>query len=392
MRLKLLVLLTLFFNLKSFAQQLQLSPSAEVSILTLGSGESLNDAFGHNAFRINDRTLGADIVFGYGEYDFEAPNFYLKFAQGKLNYLISKNGYNEFKNHYIRNNRTITEQVLNFSPEEKQKLLDYLVNNYKPENRRYLYDFFYDNCATRIRDVTATVSNNKIAFNLPKDFKPKTFRQLIHEHVGLNTWGSFGIDIALGSVIDIEASASQHMFLPKYITVFMGNAKVNGTDNIVKESSVIFEKKENKSSLNFILSPLVIVGLISIFILFITYKDYKKNVRSKWLDITLFLITGLTGILLLLLWFATDHTATGYNYNLLWAFPLNIFIISQLFKNTVKIWFKGYLKLLVIMLCLMTLHWFIGVQVFSIVLIPLIIAIAIRYSYIIKFFNKNNLT
>ncbi len=36
----------------------------------------------------------------------------------------------------------------------------------------------------------------------PGNLEPKTFRELIHEHVGLNSWGSFGIDIALGAVID----------------------------------------------------------------------------------------------------------------------------------------------------------------------------------------------
>ncbi|MEE1974372.1 DUF4105 domain-containing protein, partial [Maribacter flavus] len=78
-------------------------------------------------------------------------------------------------------------------------------NNYKPENRRYLYDFFYDNCATRIRDISQKVTNTKIEFKSPEDFTEKTFRDLIYEHVDKNTWGSFGIDLALGSIIDQNA-------------------------------------------------------------------------------------------------------------------------------------------------------------------------------------------
>lgn len=388
MRLKLVILLTLCLTTVGIAQQPQVTSPLEISVITIGSGTSLNDAFGHNAFRIRDKNLGTDIVYGYGAYDFEAPNFYLKFVKGKLNYLISKNNYSDFKYHYIQSNRTIKEQVLNFSTEEKQKLNKYLAHNYKPENRRYLYDFFYDNCATKIRDVIVKSSNGTIAFNLPADFTPQTYRQLIHEHVGLNTWGSFGIDIALGSVIDREASPYEHMFLPKYINVLMANATLKSTANLVKESSTIYEKKENESSLNFILSPFVILGFIGLCILYITYKDYKNKKRSKWLDITLFVITGLIGIVLLLLWFATDHTATANNYNLLWAFPLNLFMIGQLTKTTIKIWFKGYLKFIIIMLCLMTLHWVIGVQVFTLALIPFIIALVVRYVYIIKYYNN----
>ena len=370
------------------SQNFQLTPEAQISVLTVGPGESLNDAFGHNAFRIQDISQGIDLVYGFGAYDFDAPNFYLKFTQGKLNYLISRHNYADFYRYYKTYDRSIEEQVLNFSIEEKQKLFDLLETNYKPENREYLYDFFYDNCATRIRDVAQAATGNKISYTLPKNFKPKTFRGLIHEHVGLNTWGSFGIDIALGSVIDKKATAYEHMFLPKYIKLFFGGAKKNSSENLVARSSTIYEKKVTVSNSNFFFSPLVVVGLLSFIILFITYKDYKNKIRNPWLDLILFGITGMVGIVLLLLWFATDHSATAQNYNVLWAVPLNILGCLQLFKNEIKNWFRSYLKFLVILLCLLTLHWIIGVQTFAIALIPLLVALLVRYLYLIRFFNQ----
>lgn len=384
MKIKLVSLLCFLCAGFLFAQQIKLSSNSEVSVLTVGPGKSLNDAFGHNAFRIKDRTNGIDVTYGYGEYDFDAPNFYLKFARGKLNYLISRHNYSDFINHYVRYNRTVKEQVLNFSNDEKQALFEYLENNYKPENRRYLYDFFYDNCATRIRDVSQTVTKNSIIFNTPSDLSPKTFRDLIYEHVNKNTWGSFGIDLALGSVIDQNATPNEYMFLPKYINEFFANASYNDSNSLVKPSRTVFEKKpENESSL-FILSPLFVLGIFAILILFITYKDKKNDTRSKWLDTSLIVITTLIGIILFLLWFATDHSATANNYNLLWAFPLNIILVSQLLKDKVKPWVKGYLKFLIIMLCLMTLHWIIGVQVFAIALIPMLIALLIRYVFLVR--------
>lgn len=389
MKLKLLFLIILITVTSTFAQQIKLSQEAKVSVLTIGPGESLNDAFGHNAFRIKDIAQGIDVTYGYGGYDFDAPNFYLKFAQGKLNYLISREKFSDFYNHYVRYNRTIEEQVLNLLNDEKQKLFDYLENNYKPENRRYLYDFFYDNCATRIRDVTLAATDNNIKFNAPDNFEPKTFRTLLHEHVGLNTWGSFGIDIALGSVIDKNASANEYMFLPKYIHAFFNNAKINASKNLVKNSSVIFKKRETEPATNFLFSPLMIMIILAFLILFITYKDYIKHTRNKWLDIALFGLTGIIGVVILLLWFATNHSATAQNYNVLWAFPLNIIVIAQLFKKQIKKWFRSYIKFLIIMLCLMTLHWLIGVQVFAIGLIPLIISLFIRYLYLLKYYSKH---
>lgn len=388
MKLKLFAFAFLFNLVSTYAQHFQLSPEAKISVLTIGPGESLNDAFGHNGFRITDPNLKIDIVYGYGEYDFDAPNFYLKFAQGKLNYLISRHNFSDFYKHYVLNNRSIKEQELNLSSAENQKLFDALENNYKPENRGYLYDFFYDNCATRIRDVTVKATASKINFNLPDAFQLKTFRTLIHDHVGLNTWGSFGIDIALGSVIERKASAYEHLFLPEYIHKFFGEATFNNAEPLITTATTLYEKKDGNSTFNFLFSPFVITALIAFLVLYLTYTDHKHNKRNKQLDLILFGSTGLIGVLILLLWFATDHSATAQNYNLLWALPLNIILITQLIKPKVKNWVKSYMKFLVIMLCLMTLHWIIGVQTFALPLIPILIALVVRYIYLIRFLNQ----
>jgi len=386
MRLRLFLLLQLF-SLTVFAQSYELSPNAELSVLTFGPGENLNDAFGHSAFRVKDQSVGMDVVYGYGEYDFDTPNFYLKFAQGKLNYQMSKHDFADIYRYYSYFNRTIEEQVLNLSAAEKQSFYNYLVENYQPENRKYLYDFFYDNCATRIRDVAEASIDGEIKFTPSKDFNAKTFRELIHDQVGLNTWGSFGIDIALGSVIDKQATAYEHMFLPKYIHQFFGNATLESDKKLVKDSKVIFKSVEKPNSSNFLWSPLMIMGIVSIIILFITYKDHQNKKRSKWVDLLLFGITGLIGIVILLLWFATDHTATAQNYNVLWAFPLNLFIIGQLLSKHVRNWFKNYLKFLIIMLVLLCFHWIMNIQVYAVGLIPFLIALLIRYVFLLKHFK-----
>ena len=381
------ILLCVLFSFQISGSQ-TLSPSAEVSVLTVGPGTSLNDAFGHSGFRIKDVEQGLDVVFGYGQYDFDAPNFYLKFAQGKLNYLISKDDFNDFYRTYAYYNRTIKEQVLNLNQAEKQNLYNFLQNNYKPENRAYLYDFFYDNCATKIKDVANTALNNNITFNTPNNYKPQTFRTLIHSNLNKNSWGSLGIDIALGSVIDRTATPEEQMFLPENIHKFFSEAKQDNAEPLVSRSQTLFAKKELATSSNVWASPFVILGLMALVILWVTYSDYKNDKRSKWLDLTLFAITGLIGVLLLLLWFATDHSATAHNYNLLWAFALNLFVMGQLTRQQPKPWFKKYLKFLLIMLCLMAFHWVIGVQVFAITLIPLLLALAIRYVFLIRFYKE----
>ncbi|MBJ6368289.1 lipoprotein N-acyltransferase Lnb domain-containing protein [Snuella sedimenti] len=381
------ILLLCFFNLLN-AQQIELSPKAQISVLTVDPGPSLNDAFGHNAFRVKDPTHNIDQTFDYGRFDFEAPNFYLNFAKGKLNYSIGDTAFYDFLRLYSYYNRSVKEQVLNLSQPEKQTLYNYLLENNKPENRNYLYDFFYDNCATKIKDVANIAVNNQLEFNLPEDFKDASFRTLIQNNLNKNSWGSLGIDVALGAVIDKKARPEDHMFLPENIYKFFQNATIKGRGlPLVKESRVLYEQKPTLQSNAFFTSPLFIFGLFGLLIIWLTYKDYKTNKPRVWLNVTLFSLTGAIGVFILLLWFATDHTGTHQNYNLLWAFALNLLVIPQLYKKQTNIWFIKYLKFLIILLCLLTLHWIVGVQVFAIGLIPFLIALMIRYVFLVHYYK-----
>ncbi len=365
-----------------------LSENAEISVITIGPGSSLNDAFGHSAFRIKDTKKGLDLVFNYGVYDFEAPNFILKFTQGKLDYLIGLNRFDNFYNAYTAQNRSITSQILNLSSTEKQQLFNYLINNYKPENRRYLYDFLFNNCATKIKEVTNLATQNPIDFNIPKDYSEATFRTLIQNNLNKNSWGSLGIDIALGSVIDRYATPEQHMFLPKNIHSFFDIATIqNSNTPLVKTRETLFKASAKNKSSSFIFSPLFIFGILGLVIVFITYNDFKTGKRTKTLDFILFGVTGLAGVVIMLLWFATDHQTTKNNYNLLWANPLNLILLFQILKTTLPNWVNKFLKFLIILLCLLVFHWVTGVQVFAIALIPLLIALFIRYVFLITHSN-----
>ena len=41
-----------------------------------------------------------DIVFNYGTFNFDDKNFYLKFARGKLDYFLSLEYFNDFRDLY----------------------------------------------------------------------------------------------------------------------------------------------------------------------------------------------------------------------------------------------------------------------------------------------------
>jgi len=384
---KLIPLVLLLLTLSSNAQ-LQLTEASEISVLSIGPGYLLNDSFGHSAIRVKDPLYNFDVVYDYGRYDFEAEGFYLNFAQGKLNYMIGRTEFEDFLSFYEYQNRRVQEQQLNLSTKQKTAFYYFLTENIKPENQFYPYDFFYNNCATKITDAIESILEDQITYLPPSTFEQDTFRNLIRSDLNQNSWGSLGIDVALGSKIDQLASVKEHLFLPKNLYLLLENAQIGSTNlKIVKKSKILTSSSFVKTFDGFG-SPLAILSLIAFAILFVTFRDHKKNKRSKWLDVSLFAFTGLIGLALLLLWFATDHTATSDNYNLLWAFATNLLFIPSILKTRLNNRGIKYIVFLVILLALMMLHWITGVQSFAIGLIPLLIAICVRYLFLIRHFNK----
>jgi len=383
------ILLFSFFQVKS---QQQLSTNATVSVITCGPGNELYSAFGHSAFRVSDPILGLDKIYNYGTFDFNAPNFYLNFAKGKLIYLLSTSDFSRFLRSYQYENRWVKTQVLNLSNEEVQQMFNFLENNAKPENRDYQYDFFYDNCSTKIEEVVQTVLKDKVIFSNNHISSNKSHRDLIADYTKDFKWGKFGIDLALGSVIDDNASKNDYKFLPDYIFEAFTNATIqkNGSiEPLVNEEMTILKEISIEKQTEY-LSPFNVILAISLLIIFITYKNHQQSKRNKTIDFSIYFFTGIIGIVVLLLWFASSHTATYKNYNFLWAFAPNIVVAFFMLKCNLQKWISIYNGVLLMLLIIMILLWVLKIQIFNIAIIPLIMALGIRLIYLISFNQKSN--
>ncbi|PCH52274.1 MAG: hypothetical protein COC22_04340 [Flavobacteriaceae bacterium] len=364
----------------------QLTPKATVSVVTCGPGNELYSTFGHSAFRVYDPNLGLDKIYNYGTFDFNAPNFYLNFAKGKLIYQLSTSTFSRFLRIYQYENRWVKTQELAIDTNEAQAIFNFLENNAKPENKLYRYDFFYDNCSTKIEDVIKTVLKDKVYFSNTHITSNKTHRDLIADYTSKHPWSKFGIDLALGSVIDKKATKDDYKFLPDYIYRALNNATIttqNSTTALVNKRVTILKERKVKAPF-LLLIPFTIFIFLALLILFITYKNFTSLKRSKWLDFILYFSTGLVGIVVLLLWFATSHTATYKNFNFLWAFAPNIIVAFVLLKSKTPTWLRYYNWLLLILLIAMVILWLLKIQIFNLALLPFMLALAVRYWYLIK--------
>jgi hypothetical protein len=359
------------------AQNLPLTDQAQISVITCGPYASeLYAAFGHSAIRVYDPQQQIDIAYNYGVFDFDQPNFYLNFARGYLYYKLGVYDYPHFRDYYINHNRFIHEQVLNLSPAQKQKVFDYLEWNAKPQNQTYRYDYFYNNCATKIRDVFVETMQQDLQFDGSYIKSNYTIRELTDLYLGPQPWGDLGIDICLGLPMDKKATAYEYMFLPDYIESSFDHAALNDHP-IVKEKISVYEAIPEGIPFSFF-HPWIVFGVFLLLTAWLSYYDWKRKKLSTWFDVVLFSAVGWVGVLLLLLWTVTDHQAAAKNFNLLWAFPLHAVVAVLLVKKQTPLWLSGYFSGTWLVLAATLIFWLILPQQLNVFLIPVVISILIR--------------
>jgi hypothetical protein len=379
----------LFLFTKSFYAQVNLSVYSEVSIITAGPGTELYEAFGHSAIRIKDPVLRLDLIYNYGMFDFNAPNFYSNFTKGNLLYRLGRYKFEYFLAGYKRDKRWVKQQVLNLNQDEKQAFFMYLENNVLPENASYSYDPYFNNCATKLRDITTTILGDKVNLSNKNLDKNRSFRQLMDKEIPWNTWGSFGINLALGSKLDQKAGFTQYMYLPDYVYSIFNNSTLfiqNQPKKLIKREDVLLNFKELKQETS-IYNPFLIFSIISLIGIFLTYFDFKNKKRSKWIDFIILFTTGIVGVLIVFLWFFTDHSTTPNNFNFLWAFAPNLIIAFLTLGKQQQKWLNYYFKFSLFLLLIIPILWIVKVQLFPIAVIPLLILLFTRYLFLSKRLN-----
>lgn len=329
----LIAFLSLIFQFKVNGQQL--SPDATISILTCNPGEEVYSMYGHTAIHVTDPSSGINAVFNYGVFSFDQPNFFYRFAKGQTDYMMIGERFRSWLPQYEEERRSVYEQVLNLSLEGKNKLFQALAENAKVENREYRYNFFMDNCATRVRDMIERNSVDPIKFPDPQT--TESYRQLIKQYHHSFRWIDLGIDLLVGKKAEETVSAHGLMFLPDYLMSQFANAQITidgKPQPLVLETKTLLEYPNSKQNSD-LPWPAIVFGILFLVVAAISVWGFLRKRNTDWLDYSLMGITGLAG--LIIGWFTlfSEHPAMSPNYNLLWAFPLNLFFA---FAWRVKSW------------------------------------------------------
>lgn len=363
------------------ARPLMFADSVIVSLLTCEPGEVLYTRFGHTAIRVRD-SVGQDVVYSYGYFDFNTKNFYWKFLLGHTDYTLGVSPTDFFLKEYQERNTIVWEQVLNLNVLEKKMLITALNENYEPENRIYRYNFAFDNCATRPRDKIVEVIDG--VTTLGTAYEHETYRQLINRYLAEVPWAELGINLVFGAEADKKVKNSGSDFLPMLLRdnfqrgIIVHPEKADTRKLVNEISMLVYADNSSRKPVFWLFLPEVI------FILWlipgVALSFFKKSNRRNSLifDSVLFTITGLAGVLLFILTFFSEHPLVGSNYNLLWLNPLNLIAAVLVWPDKTRklmLWYHAINVLLILIyFILVTLY----VQAVPVSILPLILLLIYR--------------
>ena len=325
----------------------QVIPKLQISILTCAAGEDIYTVWGHTAVRVIDSTNGTDIVFNYGTFDFNEPNFLAKFVKGSLLYFVSANHYNDFLAEYKFEKRQVLEQVLKLSTTEKTKWYEALKVNMIDSNRYYLYNFITDNCTTRIKDGLFKNS----AFQ-PVGINVNSFRSEVvnapYEH-GL-PWIGLGIDLLLGAYSDQKPSDFQAAFLPSLF-----HQQIANTRRLVVNNNVLVDAAQTTTSRA---TPFyTLLALLLIYMFASKWNSLALQKMAKVLDVLFLILFSIGGALMAYMSLISKHTACYENYNLMWLHPLYLMALVFYFVRNEAIGKIGLVFFAAVVAFIISSYW-----------------------------------
>jgi hypothetical protein len=337
-------LINLLFILISINKVLSQSTGDTTAyLLTCGPGTETYSVYGHSALRIEIPERHLDVVYNWGIFDFDTPNFAWKFAKGRLDYLLAAETLDSFLGAYVFEQRYVYSQKINLESQELRKLIDLINENIKPENRKYRYDFFYDDCSTRIRDLLEKAIGEKLKYPPAETGKIPSFRDMVARYQNPFPWLRFGVDLIMGSTADKKAVFRDRMFLPIDLKNELSETFVSRSGKmtpLLQNPEVLVDFRSPVIKQNFFTAPPFVFTLVITLIL-IMASLIKNRKIIRFIDIAIYSVFSILSVLMIFFNFFTDHLQMKWNLNIIWLNPFILLCLIMLILNKPgTIWFR----------------------------------------------------
>lgn len=305
------------------AQQEEQARLLEAYLVTCSPGTEAYEVYGHTALRIREKQEGgADFVVNYGVFSFGEDYFLLRWLMGETDYTAEILPYGVFHQVYERGGRHITEQQLQLTQPEVQRLativtVDVQAAHY--EGWTYRYNFFYDNCTTRVIDAVEQALGDSAHIEWPQA-EEQTLREMLHQFAQpASPWMSEGQDFLIGTEVDQPATMRQQLFSPIWASHYTAQATILRADGsrtpLVSGPAATLPAADSQNPLQF---PICLAGLL------LLAAAFYQRFRGGWWQVhmALHMLQGIVGLLVAFLFFFSTHPAVDSNWLLVAFNPL----------------------------------------------------------------------
>jgi hypothetical protein len=309
-----------------------------VKLVTIGPADPIYTWWGHSALIVEDLRFNVSRFYNYGLFSFDQENFILNFAMGRLWFQVGASDAERELAYYRYLDRTIRIQTLNLLPQKRLEMAQFLEDNILPQNRTYLYDHYYDNCATRVRDLIDATVDGQLS-----KAAAAPGRMTLREHTHRFTAHSFLMDwllmFLMSDVIDHPVALWDEMFLPSELERNVAALRYRddrGVEkDLVSESNLYYQGREQRIISEDVpgnwLWALLLGLILAAAAILLGYRARVGGKRAWTLygiySSALGIVLGFPGTALCFMSIFTDHTVTYANENLFLANPLTLLAV-----------------------------------------------------------------
>lgn len=312
-----------------------------VYLATFEAGDPIYEKFGHDALWIVDTRARQDASYNWGVFNDKAPHFLANFLRGKMKYSMNPDGPYPVSwdtGRYRRENRTVWVQELNLTPTQKIQLRDFVNWNNRSDNMYYMYDYFRDNCTTRIRDALDRVLRGQVRAALDPVASGVTYRWQARRLLSVSQPAYVGIELAMGHQVDKPLSQWENSFLPMELMNHLRSVNVRDDSGHVAPLIAATNMEFQSTRAPMPATPpdyrwiyaaigvalgLLFAGLARTAVVRNSVGAFRAFLTTGALWS---LVVGFFGLVSNLLWFATDHTVTRANENIMQANILSLIL------------------------------------------------------------------
>ncbi len=289
-----------------------------VFLMTMGQGDEVFEKFGHNAIVVWDDVMNQPLVYNWGMFDFAQPNFIGRFLTGDTQYWMAPSTLDGTLEQYRQLNRTVTLQQLNLTPSQRQRLVDMLATNALEANKYYRYDYYRDNCSTRARDAIDAVTGGALKAAMQSQPGQGSYRWHTRRLLAYSTPLYLGSELVLGVDADAVLTGWDEAFLPGALSASVQRIELPAAEGLpvrplAQPIDTLF-RAERAAAPTTVTPRVAIAALIGVVIGTLLLGLARLGKIGAAIGIGAWSITCvLTGTVLLLAWFATQHVFMANN-------------------------------------------------------------------------------